>query len=252
MRHHEGRETRLAAACPPRRCLVPDLAADPGGGARVRRDGRGMVVGLHFHDHVDPAGCVPVVRIPVPFELEPVYGPAFQHAGVVLVRNQRPSRVLLVRVPDHREERSLLPFAVHNPVGIEDLVAAVFGVYLAEHHQLHVGGIAVQGRKRSVQVLDLLAAQRQPHVHVRPLQRGPAVPPEIDLPAGRRGHDAEQVRRVQVHAFRHPVVKKGKAGPDVLEGRHDARGGPNAVVDPPLNTPDPPQPTVAKDVRGLR
>ena len=55
-----------------------------------------------------------------------------------------------MRVADHREQRLRLRDAVDDELGVEDLVAAVLGVRLREHHQLDIGRIApeaLEGRR---------------------------------------------------------------------------------------------------------
>jgi hypothetical protein len=51
--------------------------------------------------------------------------------------------------------------AVDAKLGVEDLVAAVLGIRLREHHQLHVGRIPAELAEGRDQVIDFLARQRQ-------------------------------------------------------------------------------------------
>ena len=51
-------------------------------------------------------------------------------------------------VPDHPEQRPGLDDPVDDEVGVEDLVAAVLGVGLREHHQLDVAGVAPEPGER--------------------------------------------------------------------------------------------------------
>ena len=57
------------------------------------------------------------------------------------------------------------------PPGIEDLVAAVLGVDLREHHQFGIGGVAAQLPETCLKVRNLLRRQGQGHFAVGPLQR---------------------------------------------------------------------------------
>jgi hypothetical protein len=56
----------------------------------------------------------------------------------------------------HAEQRNVLRHAVDHPVGIENLVAAVFGICLCEHHQFDVGWIAFQLSEIFDQIFDLI------------------------------------------------------------------------------------------------
>jgi hypothetical protein len=49
-----------------------------------------------------------------------------------------------MRVTDHREQAPFLRDAVDHPIRVEDLVPAVLGVRLREHHQFDVGRIAAE------------------------------------------------------------------------------------------------------------
>ncbi|KAG1314737.1 hypothetical protein G6F63_016151 [Rhizopus arrhizus] len=73
---------------------------------------------------------------------------AFDHRSIIAVRAARVLRGLLVGVLDHPEQRAVLFLAVDGPAGVEDLVAAVLGIGLREHHQFDVGGVAPQVGER--------------------------------------------------------------------------------------------------------
>jgi hypothetical protein len=63
---------------------------------------------------------------------------------------------------------------VDDPIGVEDLVAAVFGVRLGEHHQLHVSGVAAHAREVFDEVIDLVFRKGQAQLGVGHHQRGAA------------------------------------------------------------------------------
>ena len=69
----------------------------------------------------------------------------------------------VVRVAYHAEERFGLFFAVEDEVGVEDFVAAVFAVCLSEHHQLHIGRIALQSLIVFKQIIDFVGGECQTH-----------------------------------------------------------------------------------------
>jgi hypothetical protein len=66
-----------------------------------------------------------------------------------------------VRLADHAEQGFVFRFAVDHPGGVEDLVAAVLGVGLREHHQFNVGRIAPGLRENVEQVIDFVVGERQ-------------------------------------------------------------------------------------------
>ena len=71
-----------------------------------------------------------------------------------------------------------------DPVGIENLVAAVLGIGLREHHQFDVGGIALQLGEVLHQIFDLVGGKRQTQFAVGGLQCGVAA--IEDIHAGQR------------------------------------------------------------------
>jgi hypothetical protein len=132
---------------PPGGALVADLAAGAGGGARERRDRGRMIVRLDLDQDVDRL-IVPVdARWP---DRENSVPPGTgDDRGVVPIGRQHAVRGVRVRVADHREQRALALDAVDDEIGVEDLVAAVLGVRLREHHQLDIGGVAPEAPKVS-------------------------------------------------------------------------------------------------------
>ncbi len=58
-------------------------------------------------------------------------------------------------VADHAEQRQFALFAVDDPVGVENLVAAVLGVDLREHDQLGISRVALHLLVGFDQVVDL-------------------------------------------------------------------------------------------------
>ena len=184
VRNHEAADARGGARTRTRRRLVADFAAHARRRARIGRDGRWVVVRLHLHQLVKlhlleavgtkclvlGAWCLVAPRTPhkalgtrhEKFRLE-----ALHHRGVVLVGDERPLAVLLVGVLDHPEERILLALPVDDELRPEDLVAAVLGIDLPEHHQLGVGGVAVRRLEGVGEILHLRLGDRKPQLHVR-------------------------------------------------------------------------------------
>ncbi len=176
VRHREAGQARLGLGAAAGRAFVADLAARARGGAGERRDGGRMVVRLHLHQRVRERLVAAVVRH-ADLRLgararEPALGhAAFHDGGVVRIRHHRALRRQLVRVADHREQRLVLALAVDGPIGVEDLVTAVFAVGLREHHQLDVGRVAAELAVGVDQVVDLVVGQRQAHLGVGDCQR---------------------------------------------------------------------------------
>ena len=253
----------LAAGAPAGRRLVADLAAGAGGGAREGRDGGGMVVGLHLHQDLHPPGhgrVPPGARI----RNEPARRMSAHHRRVVAVRGQHLPRVTRLRVTDHVEQRTLMLDAVDDPRRVEDLVAAVLGIDLREHHQLRVGRIPAELSEPDPQVIDLPGAQCEPEGGVRRLQGAARVRAEGDRGMGRwrpvqedrlhSGPRAGVVRKECVargRALRHAVVEQARAG----ERSPDLAGVAAGMGDRPRHTAldarHPFEAAAAGDVGGL-
>ena len=87
----------------------------------------------------------------------------------------------------------------------------MFAVGLREHHQFHVGRVALELLEALQQVIDLVVGQRQAPVAVGLLQRGTATTQHIDVLHRHRVQVGEQavggIQRGQ-HAFGHAVVQQ--------------------------------------------
>ena len=108
----------------------------------------------------------------------------------------------------------VLGLAVDDPVGVEDLVPAVLRVRLGEHHQLHIRGVAPQGREALGEVVDLVRGQGQTQGPVGLRQGGPAAGQHIHPGQGTRLGVLEQapgLRQVQQGDLGHAVVQ-GRGG----------------------------------------
>ncbi|MNZ86825.1 hypothetical protein D3C78_1056620 [compost metagenome] len=97
---------------------------------------------------------------------EAAYLGTFHYRRVVLISRQNVVRRFFHGVFDHLEQRLRLFFAVDNPVGVENLVAAVLGVGLREHIEFDVVRIAVQLHERILQVINLVICQCQTQTQV--------------------------------------------------------------------------------------
>ena len=222
-----------------------------------------MVVGFHLHENVlgrwlrcvarrdnRAAGCCRHSR-------KTLHLRAFHHRCVVRVRHQHVLRVGLVGVADHAEQAVRLVLAVDAEVGVENFVAAVFAVGLGEHHQLDIGGVALQAGEGVHQVVHLVIGQRQTESGVGPLQRGATAAQHIHMLHGRGLQRGEQsVRRVQAGqgALGHAVVQQRGSGEPLRRAQRglgeQAAAQPDAVDHHALNTRQR-QAAVAGDVAGL-
>ena len=122
---------------PSSRISPPEPVAAPGKG----RNGGGMIVRLDLHENVD--GLIHgAVDAGVRIREITCAARSLDDGGVVAIGGEHAVGIARVRVADHREQRLVALAAVDDPVGIEDLVAAMLGVGLRKHHQLDVGRLA--------------------------------------------------------------------------------------------------------------
>ena len=84
---------------------------------------------------------------------------ALDNRGIITVGDNRAFRVFFMRIADHRKKRTGLVLAIDRPVGIENLVTAVFAVCLCEHHQFNVCRIAACPGKSVEKVIDFIVRQ---------------------------------------------------------------------------------------------
>ena len=120
-------------------------------------------------------------------------------------------RVHLVRMPDHAKQGVRLGHTIDGELGVENLVAAVLAVGLGEHHQLNVGGVAVELCKRLHQIVDLIICQGQAKPGVGCLQRRLAAAQHVHMRHRGRLKFGEQLQRMHPlkhHAFGHAVVQQ--------------------------------------------
>ena len=95
-------------------------------------------------------------------------------------------------IANHRKQRMLHAFTVNHPVGIEYFMAAMFGVGLREHHQLHVRGIAPDTGEVLNEVFNFIRRQGQAKLLIRCLQRRAPILEDIHHAEWRRYFLLEQ------------------------------------------------------------
>src|SRR5690606_4650267 len=197
--------------------FVTDFATRTGCRAGVRSNGGRVVVGFDLHQDVHVFLMVGVVAAVRSGE-ETTGIVANEHRGVVCISRQNVVVVALVGVLDHLEQGLVLFFAVDGPAGVEDLVAAVLGVGLREHHQFHVGRVTAQRAVVVQQVIDFVVGQRQTQCFVGSYQRITATGQNIHDTQRCRFGVGEQTRSgsaVFQHGFHHTVVQYRRVGSTV-------------------------------------
>ena len=174
MRYRKPAQPGLRPAAAPGRALVADFTAGTGAGAGERRDRGRVIMGFHLdrkrRRHRLAAAPDLIQRIAA----EASRGETFDHRGVVLVGAERELRRARMGVADHREQAAARILPVQRPAGVEDLVPAMLGIGLREHHQLGIGRITAQCGVAFAQIVDLVGRQRQSELAVglfQPIQR---------------------------------------------------------------------------------
>ena len=179
VRDRETGQASLGLAADACRALIADLAAGTGRRAGIGRDCCRVIVCLHFHENVD---ILVVVAIGMAVRIGKEAAPAMSRddRGVVLVGREHVDRRDLRGVAYHVEQRVLLLLAVDDPVGIENLVAAMLGVGLGEHHEFDVGRVAIERFETLDEVINLVIGKSKSPVDVG-LRKGlPATGEQVD------------------------------------------------------------------------
>ena len=140
MGNGKPRQSGLGFRAAAGRALVADLPAGSGRRASKGRDRRRVIVRFHLHQDVRQLGGVAVDSGRV--RIEALDLGALNDRSIVRVRHHRSFGMRRMRMPDHAEQRFWLLLAVDYPLGVENLVPAVFGISLGKHHQFDVGRIA--------------------------------------------------------------------------------------------------------------
>ncbi len=208
--YRESGEPRLGLGAATGSAFIANLAAGAGRGAREWRDRRRMVVGFHLHQGMDRFLDEAVLAV-VP-GIEALHIRPFHYGGVVDVGDHRTAGIFLVCGADHAEQRLGLRLAVDHPIRVEDLVPAVLGVGLSEHHQLDIGGIAADTGEIFREVCDFVFRQRKPHVAVGAFQDRRASAHHVhcrERPGLEMLEQAGGILKRGKHRFRHTVMYQG-------------------------------------------
>ncbi len=216
-RRGKAGQTRLGLGAAPGRTFVTNLATRAGGRAGEGGNGGWVVMGFHLHQNMvyfamffiathAYSTCGSTCFCHKPLDLG-----TFHHRSVVRIRHQHVLRVRLVRVADHAKHAFLLRYAVDGELGVKNFVAAVLAVGLREHHQLDIGGVALQLGESLHQVVDFVAGERQAKLGVGRHQSRPATLQHIHMRHGGRVQLGEQAQRLCTlahHALGHAVVQQ--------------------------------------------
>ena len=175
----ETREARLWLGATTGGAFIADLATGTCGCARERGNRGWVVVGLDLHKDVHRL-LHRAVLAGFRVREEAASDRADNDRGVVLISRQNAFAVHHVGVLDHAEQAFFLAFAVDVPTGVEDLVTAVLGVGLGEHHEFDVVGVALQAVEGVDQVVDLVFGQGQAQLGVGLLEGGAATAEHVN------------------------------------------------------------------------
>ncbi|CDE51411.1 putative uncharacterized protein [Sutterella sp. CAG:351] len=87
--------------------------------------------------------------------------------GVIGIGRDRAFRMRLVSRADVAEKRLIHRLPIDHPGGVENLVAAVLGIRLREHHEFGVRRAAALGFERLLEVIHFTFRKRETHFGIR-------------------------------------------------------------------------------------
>ena len=158
--NRKAAQSGLGLGPAPGRALIANFTARSSGRAGKRRDRGRMIMRLHFHQDMHRFRVKAVLTISGIREETPGWK-AGHHRRIVVIGRQHIIRVALMGMANHGEQRTILFHPVHDPVRVENLVAAMLGIGLREHHQFHIAGIAFQAGEAVQQIVYFVIRQRQ-------------------------------------------------------------------------------------------
>ena len=159
-----------------------------------------MVVGLDLHQNMlHAAGFVVARHIAGERSGESLHLMPVHDGGVVRIRHHRVLRVGFVGVADHAEQTVCLHLTVNDVVSIENFVSAMLAVGLREHHQLGIGGVALEAGESLQQIIDFIVCQSQTVIGIRLHQRLSPLLQNVDA------DHVDSIQILQKHAGRQAV-----------------------------------------------
>ena len=232
VRHREADQAR-PSACAPRpvapssRISPPAPVAAPG----KRRDRGRMVVRLDLHRGCASARVRAIDAVARREEALARRAPSIDRR-VVGVRDEHAARAAPRACCWIIANSDCGPAAAPSTIqlGVEDLVAAVLGVRLREHHQLDVGRIAAElARSASTQVVDLVVGEREAEracsrrAASRRRRRRAATMPQRARRAGVRERRCASIGSRDEHALGHAIVRAARRAPRDVDRVADER-----------------------------
>ncbi len=220
---------------------------------RKRRNGRRMIVGLDLHQDVRGLRVRRIAAVRT--RIEAAHGGAFHDRRVVGVRDDRTLRARRVRVANHCEQAALLLDPVDDPARVEDLVPAVLGVRLREHHQLDVGRIASHPPEARGEIIDLVRRQRESEGGIRPPDRRGTLREKRNR-GERPGREVREqrlrVREARQHRLGHPVVQQRQQSVALRRGKRCPAARCHLISHAAFDAHDRRKAAVLRDVGRLR
>ena len=139
-----------------------------------------------------------------------------------------------MRSADHVEQRWRLRLAVDHPSGVENLVPAVLGVGLREHHQFDVARVAPHpANEQPDKIVDLVIRQGQTQAPIGLDQRLTPTAEQINPAQRRRREMLEEpggLRKISEHGFGHAIMQQGRH-PRPIGIRHALEAVGDAALD---------------------
>ncbi|KAE9502933.1 phosphoribosylformylglycinamidine synthase domain protein [Neisseria gonorrhoeae] len=116
---------------------------------------------FHFHDDVGVFLVETVALVFRCIRIETLDFRAFDHGRIVFIGDDRTFGMRVVRVAYHAEQGFRLFSPLRMKSALKILWRAVFAVCLREHHQLHIGRIALQSLIVFNQIIDFVGGECQ-------------------------------------------------------------------------------------------
>ena len=128
-----------------------------------------VIVCFHLHQGMGQRGIAAVHTVRV--GVKTFHHRALHHRRIVVIRHHVALRVQLVRVANHFEQAHRLLLAINDEVRVKNFVAAMLRVRLREHHQFHIGRVALNFLVRIDQIIHFILGQRQAQFNIGLSQR---------------------------------------------------------------------------------
>ena len=131
--------------------------------------------------------------------------------GVIAISRQHIVGMRGEGVTNHAEQAVVLGFTVQGPARVENLVAAMLGIGLREHHEFDIGRVARERGEAHHQIIDLVFGERETQRAIRLHQRRATLASERHVAQGTWRCVALQACEFGIaakHGFGHAVVEQ--------------------------------------------